>query len=106
MRGKKRIALCVAAALVVLIGVLAVSIGPWIWGPDWHVYGDESRLTTSGQEQAAMKCAPMLSSVSVLDSFPAEIDVHLRGSAGRANRVARCLKHSSGIIDAGSVRSR
>jgi hypothetical protein len=103
---RTQIALGAAAALVAVFGVLGLTVGQWFWGPDWHVYGDESRQTTSAQEQAAMKCAPFMSSVAVLEIYPAEIDIHLHGSAGRANRVARCLKHSAGIVDAGPVRSR
>lgn len=105
MRGK-RIALGLLAVLVVVIAGLALTIGQWFWGPDWHVYGDESTRTTSAQEQAAMKCAPHASSVSVLASFPAHIDIHLHGGAGRADRVARCLRRSPGIVEATAVRSR
>jgi hypothetical protein len=103
---RSRIAVCLAAGLVVAVAVLALTIGPWIWGPDWHVYGDESRQTTTAQEKAAMKCAPWLSSVSVLAISPSKIDIHLHGSAGRARRVARCMSQSPGIVDAEPIRSR
>jgi hypothetical protein len=103
---RTQIALGVAAVVVAVLGALGLTVGQWFVGPDWHVYGDESRATTSAQEQAAMRCAPFRSSVVVLESDPAEIDIHLHGSAGRANGVARCLKHSAGIVDAGPVRSR
>jgi hypothetical protein len=103
---RTRIIMCLAVGLIAVISVVALTIGPWFWGPDWHVYGDESRQATSAQETAAMKCTPLLGSVGVLLSFPGEIDIHLHGSAGRADRVARCLRRSSGIIDAGTVRSK
>jgi hypothetical protein len=102
---RSRIAIGLAAVVIVVVGVLSLTIGQWLWGQDWHVYGGESKQTTGAQERAAMKCAPMLGSVSVLDIFPAEIDIHLHGSAGRANRVVKCLRQSAGIVDAEAVRS-
>jgi hypothetical protein len=88
------------------LAVFALTIGPWFWGTDWHVYGDEGRQTTSAQEAEALKCAPLVSTHGVLDSYPGEIDIEVRGSAARAHRVADCLRHSPGIVDASTVRSQ
>jgi hypothetical protein len=99
-------AIGVGAILVVLMGVVALTVGPWVRGPQWQVYGDESRLTTPAQERAAMGCAPARSSVVVLAIFPGEIDISLHGSSGRANHVAQCLRNSPGIIDATAIKSK
>jgi hypothetical protein len=101
-----RVPIGIAAIVVALIGVLAVATGPWFGATHWHVYGQESTRTTAAQERFAMRCAPSGSTVIVLESSPAQIDIAVRGSASRADHIAECLRHSAGIAGATTVRSQ
>lgn len=89
--------LAIALSQAVVFGVGVSTVVKVEASPTWQIWADETTTTTSGQEQAAVNCAPNVSSYEILMSFPGQLVIHFRSSRADADAATRCVNSRPGI---------